>query len=132
MELLAIVTVLALLQVLLFSIQVGKQRAKHEVAAPAMSGPDEFMRAYRVHMNTVEQLVMFLPGLWLFGYYIGPVIGAGLGVVFIIGRFVYQSGYMQDPGKRGPGFAVGSFATLALLLGGLVGAVLRILSSGLS
>lgn len=129
MELLAIVTVLALIQVLWFSIQVGRQRHKHSVSAPAMSGPDEFMRAYRVHMNTTEQLVLFLPALWLFGYYVSPLIGAALGMVFIVGRFVYQSGYMQDPKKRGTGFAIGGFAVMALMLGGLIGAVLRLLES---
>ncbi|NNE60486.1 MAG: MAPEG family protein [Woeseia sp.] len=132
MELLAIVTVLALLQVFWFSFQVGKQRQKHDVPAPAMSGPDEFMRAYRVHMNTVEQLIIFLPGLWLFGYYINPTIGAALGLLFIVARFVYQGGYMSDPKKRGPGFIAGWFATVALVLGGLVGAIMRLLAGGLS
>lgn len=132
MELLAIVTVLALTQVLWFSILVGRQRHKHSVSAPAMTGPEEFLRAYRVHMNTIEQLVVFLPSLWLFGYYISPMIASALGVVFIVGRFVYQNGYMDDPKRRGAGFAIGSFATLALLIGGLVGAVVRLLDSGIN
>lgn len=132
MELLAIATVLALFQVFWFSFQVGRQRQKHQVPAPLMSGHEEFMRASRVHMNTVEQLVIFLPSLWLFGYYVDTRIGAALGLVFIIGRFVYQSGYMKDPKSRGTGFGISAFAMIALALGGLAGAVLRLWANGIS
>ncbi len=125
MEALAIVTALAGLQAFYFAYEVGRQRVKHEVPAPSMSGHDDFMRAFRVHQNTVEQLVIFLPGLWLFGYYVSPEIGAILGLVFIAGRFMYRGGYMKGASQRGPGFAVTAIAMMALVLGGLIGAIVR-------
>ena len=122
MELVAIVTGLALLQVIWFSIQVGQQRAKHAVNAPAMSGHPDFDRMFRVHQNTIEQLVVFVPAMWMFGYYVHAQIAAGLGMVFIVGRQLYRNGYLGDPKSRGAGFGVGGVAVLVLLLGGIIGA----------
>ena len=127
MEVVAIVTALAALQVFWFSYMVGQQRAKHGIQPPAMTGHPDFERMFRIHQNTVEQLVVFLPGLWLFGWYVHALIGATIGAVFIIGRFVYRAGYMKDPKSRLPGFGISALATVTLVLGGLIGAVLDLL-----
>ena len=127
MELVAIVTALALLQVFVFAIQVGQARVKHGVNAPATSGPPEFERVFRVHENTVEQLIIFVPSLWLFATYWRADVAAALGMVFIIGRQVYRSAYIGDPAKRSAGFSIGAIAMTILLLGGLVGAVMAML-----
>jgi glutathione S-transferase len=126
-ELVAIVTALALLQVFVFAIQVGQARVKHGVNAPATSGPPEFERVFRVHENTVEQLIIFVPSLWLFATYWRADVAAALGMVFIIGRQVYRSAYIGDPAKRSAGFSIGAIAMTILLLGGLVGAVMAML-----
>jgi glutathione S-transferase len=123
MEPIAIVTVLALIQVNSFAFLVGKQRAKHGVKAPSISGDPEFERTFRIHQNTVEQLIVFIPALWLFGYYVHTLIGAGLGLVFIIARFIYRGAYLNDPSNRSAGFGIGMLATAILLVGGLVGAI---------
>ena len=34
--------------------------------APAVTGNEYFERAYRVHINTLEQMVFFLPSMWLY------------------------------------------------------------------
>ena len=122
MELIAIVTGLAVLQAFFFAFQVGKARAKCEVDAPAMSGSPEFDRAFRVHANTVEQLVVFLPGLWMFSYYVNAEIGAGIGVLFIIARFVYRSGYLGEPKNRAKGFGLSALSMMVLVVGGMIGA----------
>ena len=72
MELVAIVTVLALIEYLAFGILVGRARLAHGVKAPAISGHPIFERYFRVHQNTAEQLWLFLPGLWLFARYATP------------------------------------------------------------
>ena len=124
MELVAIIIVLALMQFVYFGIRVGQMRAKHGVKAPEMTGDPEFMRMFRIHQNTVEQLVIFLPALWLFGYYVHSLIGAGLGLVFVISRFIYRKGYLGDPTSRATGFGMGALTMMTLLFGGLIGAVL--------
>jgi glutathione S-transferase len=90
----AIVTLLALMQFMLFSIQVGSMRVKHGVKAPAIAGHPEFERMFRVQQNTMEQLVVFVPALWIFAYLVNPLWGAGIGLLFIIGRFVYRAAYL--------------------------------------
>ena len=124
MEWVAIVTSLALLQVFVFALQVGQARVKYGVNAPIITGPNEFDRAFRVHQNTVEQLIIFVPGLWIFAYFVRPDVAAGLGVLFIVGRQIYRNTYVADPAKRSAGFGIGALATVILLLGGLIGAII--------
>ena len=122
MEAIAIVTALAVMQAFFYAFKVGQARVKHEISAPAMTGPDEFNRVFRIHANTVEQLVIFLPGLWMFGYYVHPLTGAGIGLVFIVARFIYRSDYLKDPVLRARGFGLGALVMVVLVLGGLLGA----------
>jgi hypothetical protein len=75
----------------------------------------------------MEQLIVFLPSLWLFGLYVSPTWGAGIGLVFVLGRFIYRAGYMRDPAKRHNGFVIGTVSVVALLLGGLFGAISRLI-----
>ena len=96
MAYLAIVTLLALIEFLVFGILVGRARGKYGIKAPATSGHPLFERRFRVHQNTQEQLLIFLPALWLFGELVSPVWGAGLGLVFVIGRALYAVGYYAD------------------------------------
>jgi glutathione S-transferase len=119
----AIVTVLALLQYQWLGFSVGRARAKYNVPVPASSGHDMFDRHYRVHMNTLEQLVVFLPAMWLFAHTVNPVWAAGLGAFFVIGRFVYASAYVRDPKSRSLGFALTALPSLVMLVGALVWAM---------
>jgi len=124
MEATVIVTVLALLQFMWFGFQVGSMRTKHGVKAPATSGPPEFDRTFRVQMNTLEQLVVFVPALWMHAWLTGQVTwGAGIGVAYIVGRFMYRAAYLKDPAGRGPGFGLTVVATSVLLLWSLVAAI---------
>ncbi len=132
MELAALVTLLALLQYLVFGFQVGKMRAKHGVKAPAMSGHPEFERMFRVQQNTMEQLVMFIPALWICAHIGDPRWAAGIGLFFIIGRFIYKRSYVADPSKRSLGFSISIVSTTILTLWGLYGAGRGIWSTYLS
>ena len=127
MELVVIVVAVALLEYIYLATQVGQARGKYEVPAPAISGHPTFERLYRVQMNTLEQLIIFLPSIWLFATYVSTGIAAALGVVFIVGRFLYFKGYVDDPEKRTTGFLLTFGANVVLLFGALVGAVLTLL-----
>src|SRR5262245_29533727 len=119
MPLVALVTVLALLEYLAFAILVGRARVAHGVKAPATTGHPAFDGYCRVHQNTGEQLWVFLPSLWLFSHYVHAPTAAALGAVWLVGRILYLRGYVADPEKRAAGFAVGALASLALLIGSL-------------
>jgi hypothetical protein len=103
------------------AVMVGKSRTETGVLAPKCVGDERFERIFRVQQNTLEQLIIFFPALWIFGYYVSPTVGAGLGAVFLFGRILYARGYVKHPDKRAPGFIIGSLATLALIVGGLLG-----------
>jgi len=124
MQAVAIVTILALAQFILFSIQVGSMRGKHGVKAPAVTGHPEFERMFRVQQNTMEQLVAFVPALWIFAYLVNPFWGAAMGLVFIVGRFLYRASYVKDPDSRGIGFTLTFLPTAVMLVWALVDALL--------
>lgn len=118
-----IVALLAVAQFFFFGIMVGRARVKYDVHAPAMSGNEQFERVFRVHMNTLEQLAGFLPALLIAGVYWSNATVAGIGVVYLIGRFIYRQSYLGDPKKRGLGFLLTVAPTTILFLMGLIGAV---------
>ena len=124
MNLVAVITALAVLEYVAVMLLTGRARAQFGVAAPATTGHPEFERYYRVQQNTIEQLIVFIPAVFLFANYASPRIAALLGIVFIVGRILYARGYIADPAKRGTGFIIGFVANMILLLGGLIGATL--------
>ena len=71
----SLVTALTLLLHQVLTINVGRARAKYKIMPPAMSGDENFERVVRVQQNTLEQLVFFLPALWLFSVYVNPFWG---------------------------------------------------------
>lgn len=118
MEMVAVVAGLALFQYLVFSGLAGAARARYAVAAPAVTGHPVFERAYRIQQNTLEQLMLFLPSLGLFAWFLRPDWAAVLGIVYLLGRTVYARAYWRDPSSRGPGFLLTLLPSLILLLGG--------------
>ncbi len=106
MDAVVIVTVLALMQYMYFGIQVGGAHQKFGVKAPSMAGDPQFDRVYRVHQNTLEQLIVLIPALWMYAHYVNPLWGAGMGAVYLIGRFIYRVEYIKDPATRTLGFTL--------------------------
>lgn len=115
----ALVSLLALLVYAWMSVRVGQARMKSGVFAPAMTGDDGLERAIRAHLNTLEWLPIFLVSLWLFALFWSPLVAAGAGVVWVLGRIVYAVGYSADPKRRAPGFMIQALATAVLLFGAL-------------
>jgi glutathione S-transferase len=118
-----IVTVLAILQFIVFGFQVAGARGKYGVKAPATTGNEIFERLFRIQQNTLELLVGFIPGIYLFSRYFNPLWAAALGVVYLAGRQIYAASYAKDPSKRSLGFGLSFLPMVALLIGGLIGAI---------
>jgi len=124
MVLIEIVTLLALLQFVVFGALVGRARGKYGVDAPAVSGHVMFERYYRVQMNTLEVMAVFLPSLWLAARYWPPLWVGGVGVIYLVGRLMYFRAYVSEPARRNTGFVLSLGPAVLLLLVALVGALL--------
>ncbi len=127
----AIVTILVGILCIMITFRVGGLRGKHNIAAPSVMGHPEFERAYRVQLNTLEQMPVFLPALWLATAYIGAIswlafewLPAVLGLVWIVGRLMYMQGYIADPAKRSTGFLISGIAALLLIIIAVIGIVM--------
>jgi glutathione S-transferase len=115
----ALVTCLAILFYFLTSASVARARVRYGVKLPAISGHPDFERVFRVQMNTLEWLPIFLPSLWLFAIYVSDRWAGVVGLVWIVGRIVYMVGYTQAVARRSPGFFIQALACIVLLLGSL-------------
>lgn len=118
-----LVMLIALVEYFGFAAAVGRARHRFGVKAPSTSGNPDFERYYRVQMNTLEVLIIFIPALWSFAILIDPMWAALLGAVFIVGRLIFFVGYVKAAEKRSLGFSLSSVPMLALLIGGLFGAI---------
>jgi glutathione S-transferase len=122
----AVVSILALIEYMVITGLAGSARGKYGVVAPATAGNDMFERYYRVQMNSVEQLVVFLPALWICAWLGATTVAAVAGICFVIGRAIYAVAYVKSPEKRSAGFVIGFLANVVLVLRGLVAAVMAI------
>ena len=119
-RLVAIVTLLALLVYFYMGLRVGQARGKFKVEAPAVTGNPDFERYYRVQVNTLEWMPIFLASLWLFAFsWNDDKIAAGIGLVWIVGRILYMTGYSRAAKDRELGFTVQALAAGVLMFGAL-------------
>jgi len=126
----ALVTVLAVLVYFTTGFLVGRARRKYGVVAPATVGNPDFERVFRVQMNTLEWMPIFLPLLWLFACYVSDIGAAVLGLVWCAGRVLYIVGYTKAAASRRPGFAVQAIVCLVLLIGAIAGIVAALAHNG--
>lgn len=117
------VTWLAVTVYLWTFVIVGRARQTYQVEAPRTDGPEPFLRRFRVQQNTLEQLALFLPSLWLFTVYISPQWAGLLGLVWVLARVFYALAYYRQPEARGTGFIIAFFATIILWLGSAYGII---------
>ena len=113
---------------LLFALagNVGRQRVRYKIDAPATSGHPMLERAFRVQMNTIENAVLVLPLLWVAAIFFNPLFATVAGVVWLGARIWYAVSYMHDPKKRGKAFGLSILAVLALVVMGLWGLLYRV------
>ena len=123
----ALVTLLAVALYFSFALRVAMARGKYAVPLPATTGNADFERVFRVHQNTHEWLPIFLATLWVCALSLSDIGAAALGVVWLIGRLVYATGYTRAVQGRLPGFFIQSTACILLFLGAAFGVVRRLI-----
>lgn len=124
----ALVTLATSLLLFVCAAYVGRCRVRFSIRAPAVSGHEQFEIAYRIQMNTIENIVLFLPALWIFALALSPWWATLFGCTWLVGRIWYALAYAHDPRKRGPGFLLGMLSFAALALGGAWGILRELLT----
>jgi hypothetical protein len=128
-DLVALDTLLAVAVFLGCGMAVGRGRSKYKIDAPATTGNPDFERLFRVQMNTLEALAMFLPSLWVAARYADPLLVGGIGLLWVVGRIWYAVAYANAAKKRGPGFGISILATAVLWVLAVWGIVVAMIAS---
>ncbi len=126
MDLVTVVLSLALVEYIVFAVLVGRARGQYGVKAPAVTGHEMFERYYRVQMNTLELLVVFVPAILTFAHYVSARWAAGLGAVYVVGRVIYLMSYVKNPASRGAGFGLSMLPIMVMVIGTLLVAVQKV------
>jgi len=127
MEYAAAIILLSLVQYLFFTLRVGAARPKYGVDAPHTSGNEIWERLFRVQQNTLEQLIVFIPAMALFGMYVSAHWVLLPGALYLVGRQLYSWEYVRNPKSRGPGMGLTLLANAVLVIGALIALVLKLL-----
>ncbi len=122
---LGLVTLLALLEYLILGVMVGQARQRYGVEAPATTGNPDFERYFRVHVNTLEALIVFVPAVWIFSLTVNYHFGVALGLLFVVARIIYASGYLSAAAKRVPGAIATGVINVILVLGSLIWIIVK-------
>ena len=118
------VTLLAILISIVMAIRVARARVRVKIEAPVMSGHPDLECALRVQGNTLEQMSIFMPALWLAALYLQGWLPPAIGAIWCLGRIIYIFGYKADaPGKRAPGFVMSMLSVIALVILAAIGLV---------
>jgi glutathione S-transferase len=123
----SLATLIAIALYFYMGMRVGMARGKYGVPAPAITGDPTFERYFRVHMNTLEGMVLFLPSLWMFANFHSDMVAAALAMVWVIGRVLFMLGYSKDAKSRSTGFLIQFAAVVVLFIGSVVGAMKALL-----
>jgi len=124
----AFITLLTVALLFAVTFNVGRARGKYRIQAPAITGHEMFERAYRIQLNTIENVLMFLPALWLYAMFIGDKGAGDSGMIWLVGRIWYAIAYQTNPAKRSYGFLISLLVIAGLWLGaayGIYGAYLK-------
>jgi uncharacterized membrane protein YecN with MAPEG domain len=121
MNLAYLAIMLMLVEYAWFGTLVAVARSRYKVPAPATTGHPDFERYFRVQQNTLEQLIVMIPALWIMALTLSPLWAALLGFLFCIARVWYAWGYYRKASDRHWGFTVGSVATGGLVIGAFIG-----------
>lgn len=105
---------------------VGWARWRYGIKAPAIVGHPIFERAYRVQANTLEQIPVFLPSLWLAAWLYSDQVAAALGAAFIAFRILYAVLYLRAAQSRGIAYGPGALCMVVLWALAVIGLLARL------
>jgi glutathione S-transferase len=118
-----LVTLIDMALYFLITVNVIRGRIKHKVEPPHLEGPAAFQRIVRVQMNTLEQLALHLPLLWISAFAMDDVFAAAFGIIWTFGRVIYARGYYAKANRRMKGFYITVTINIVLFVGAITGTI---------
>jgi glutathione S-transferase len=117
----ALATIVAVIVYFSQSFFVATGRSKYNVPVPKTMGVnDDFDRVWRVHYNTLEQMPIFLPLMWIFALTVSSFYAFVFGILWSIGRIAYMVGYYKSvKGRHNPIEMLSSVSVLVFVVGSL-------------
>ena len=125
----ALITIFTLILMFVLMYNVGRARERHQVSAPSVTGNPSFERCYRVQLNTLESVIIFLPALWLFSIYVNAIIASILGLIWLLSRIWYASVYTGANKNRRLPFGISALIAVILTLGSLISVIQLLMQS---
>ncbi|XP_068884707.1 leukotriene C4 synthase-like isoform X2 [Aphelocoma coerulescens] len=122
-DLLAMVTVLGVLEQAYFAVQVIYARRKYKISPPETTGHPDFERTFRAQANCSEYFPIFISLLWVAGIFFHQGVTAVCGLLYLYTRLKYFQGYtVAAQGRLGPLYATAwlLWLLLGLALAGLL------------
>jgi len=120
----ALVTIFSSVFTMYLAYNVGMTRMAHKEPPHKAIKSKEVMIANRVHMNCVENSVVFLPLLWIATIYWNAIVAGIIWAVWFTSRVFYVFGYLKDPKKRQIPFMIGLACIALTAVMGLYGIAL--------
>ncbi|MDX1918681.1 MAG: MAPEG family protein [Candidatus Caenarcaniphilales bacterium] len=121
-----LITLLSLVVYIATIVNVGRARHKFNVPVPQITGNPDFERVFRVQQNTLENMIIFLPGLWIFTVVVNSEWAAILGSLWLVARIIYAIGYSQSVPKRAFGFIFSMLVNVVLVISSFVGVLMEL------
>ena len=91
-----LITIITLFIYQILSLNVSRSRFQNKIPAPITVGNLNFERAYRTHLNFLENMVIFLPLVWICSSFGNNIFYLLSCVFWIIGRVVFSISYIKD------------------------------------
>ena len=123
----AIATCLSLVYFYIVIAHTGRLRVRHNIAEPASSGHPAFETATRLQQKTAHQLIVFLPGLWLYAMYVSSLWAGIIGFLWIITRMYFACRYIDEPKS----YPVSDWISRAVLVWFLIGSLVSVTTTTL-
>ena len=115
-DLTILVTVATAILVMVLSFKSGAAKRANGLRPYDLIENETARIADRIHMNTVESVVVFLPLLWVGAVYADAMIASILGVIWVLSRVGYAYAYAKEPSSRALYFATSFFCCIGFML----------------
>ncbi len=110
------VTVIALLHLFALDVYLSFHKFKHGVKDSEIVNDQNFQKINKIFKNATQELVLFLPLIWIFSLITSDNLTGLVGIAWLITRLNYDFSYFRHPQKVSWTMALDSLVILTLFI----------------